>query len=127
MKRHSPRGRAERTGDRGTKSRSQIASEAHAADQGRSGIAREGVVIARFTRASNATRVRVCTAAIAASLTAIAVRAAVDFVWYVPACMAIVALLAAGALRTRHGDPGGASDQTQVQESREIISHLQFT
>lgn len=37
--------------------------------------------------------------ALAAGLAASAVHSAVDFVWYVPGCMAIVALLAAGACR----------------------------
>jgi O-antigen ligase len=47
------------------------------------------------------TRLRVCAAAIAATLAASAAHALVDFVWYVPACMAIVAILAACAWRVR--------------------------
>ena len=46
-------------------------------------------------------RLRVCAGAIAASLAASLAHALVDFVWYVPACTAIVALLAACALRVR--------------------------
>jgi O-antigen ligase/tetratricopeptide (TPR) repeat protein len=46
-------------------------------------------------------RVRLCAGAIAASLTAAVVHAAVDFVWYVPALMAVVAILAAAALRLK--------------------------
>jgi O-antigen ligase len=52
-------------------------------------------------RPSNARRLRVCAAAIAASLAAATVHALVDFVWYVPACMAIVAILAACAFRVK--------------------------
>jgi len=48
---------------------------------------------------SNTTRLRACTAAIAASLAASVAHALVDFVWYVPACMAIVTVLAACAQR----------------------------
>ncbi len=45
-------------------------------------------------------RLRLCAGAIAASLAASLAHSLVDFVWYVPACTAIVALLAACALRT---------------------------
>ena len=45
--------------------------------------------------------IEVCAAAIAGSLAAAAAHAMVDFVWYVPACMAMVAMLAACALRVR--------------------------
>jgi O-antigen ligase/tetratricopeptide (TPR) repeat protein len=45
------------------------------------------------------TRFRVCAAAVAGSLSASVAHALVDFVWYVPACMAIMAILAACALR----------------------------
>jgi O-antigen ligase len=51
--------------------------------------------------ASVPTRFKLCTAAIAASLAASAAHALVDFVWYAPACMAIVVILAACALRVR--------------------------
>jgi tetratricopeptide (TPR) repeat protein len=44
-------------------------------------------------------RMRLCAAAVAGSLAASAMHACVDFVWYVPACTAIVSLLAACALR----------------------------
>jgi len=44
-------------------------------------------------------RVLVCAAAVAASLAANTCHAMVDFVWYVPGCMAIVAVLAACAYR----------------------------
>jgi len=44
-------------------------------------------------------RLKVCAGAIAAGLAAAVVHGAVDFVWYVPACSAMVAVLAACALR----------------------------
>jgi O-antigen ligase len=43
--------------------------------------------------------IKLCAGAIAGSLAASILHAAADFVWYVPACMAIVAILAACALR----------------------------
>jgi O-antigen ligase/tetratricopeptide (TPR) repeat protein len=49
--------------------------------------------------ASVPTRFRLCAAAITASLAASALHAMVDFIWYAPACMAIVVILAACALR----------------------------
>ncbi|MEN6405911.1 MAG: O-antigen ligase family protein [Thermoguttaceae bacterium] len=47
--------------------------------------------------ASQPTRRRLCIAAIAAGLVAATVHSFVDFVWYVPACMAVAVLLAACA------------------------------
>jgi O-antigen ligase/tetratricopeptide (TPR) repeat protein len=44
-------------------------------------------------------RIKVCAGAIAGSLAAGTFQALVDFVWYVPACMAIMAIFAACALR----------------------------
>jgi hypothetical protein len=44
-------------------------------------------------------RLKICAGAIAGSVAAISAHALVDFVWYVPACMAIMAILAACALR----------------------------
>jgi tetratricopeptide (TPR) repeat protein len=44
-------------------------------------------------------RLKICAAAIAGALAAWTAHALVDFVWYVPACMAIMAILAACALR----------------------------
>lgn len=52
-------------------------------------------------RSSASARLKVCVGAIAASLAASAVHSAVDFVWYVPACTAIVAILAGCAARAR--------------------------
>jgi len=52
-------------------------------------------------RSAVPTRLKVCTGAVAGSLAAAAAHALVDFVWYVPACVAIVAILAACALRLR--------------------------
>ena len=46
-----------------------------------------------------AARLKVCAGAIAGSLAAGTSQSLVDFVWYVPACMAIMAILAACALR----------------------------
>jgi O-antigen ligase len=46
-------------------------------------------------------RLKVCTGAIAGSLGACLAHALVDFVWYVPACMAMTVLLAACGLRVR--------------------------
>lgn len=50
---------------------------------------------------STPNRLRLCAGAIAASLAASVAHAVVDFVWYVPACMAVVSILAACALRVR--------------------------
>ena len=68
-------------------------------------------------RPSNARRLRVCAAAIAASLAATIAHACVDFIWYVPACTAMVAILAACACRVkqlaaaqRKRERGGTSD-----------------
>jgi O-antigen ligase/tetratricopeptide (TPR) repeat protein len=47
---------------------------------------------------SNPQRVRVCAAAIAGSIAATAAHACVDFIWYVPACVAITSILAACAM-----------------------------
>jgi O-antigen ligase/tetratricopeptide (TPR) repeat protein len=44
-------------------------------------------------------RIKICAGAIAGTLAAGTAQALVDFVWYVPACMAIMAILAACALR----------------------------
>ncbi len=63
------------------------------------GIVFCGAWCAGGLKASNATRLRACTAAIAASLAASAAHSFVDFVWYVPACMAVIAILAACAQR----------------------------
>ena len=52
-------------------------------------------------KASVPTRSRVCAAAIAASLAALAAHSLVDFVWYAPALTAIAAILAACAMRIR--------------------------
>jgi len=46
-------------------------------------------------------RLRVCAAAIAGSLAASMAHALVDFVWYVPSCMAMAVIFAACALRVR--------------------------
>jgi tetratricopeptide (TPR) repeat protein len=46
-------------------------------------------------------RVQLCAGATAASLAASVVHAVVDFVWYVPACVVMVAILAAAAARLR--------------------------
>ncbi|MCE5303382.1 MAG: O-antigen ligase family protein [Planctomycetaceae bacterium] len=51
----------------------------------------------RGMAASQPTRRQLCAAAILAGLTAATVHSFVDFVWYVPACMAFVVLLAACA------------------------------
>jgi len=60
-------------------------------------------------RRANSCRILVCLGAVAASLAACALHAAVDFVWYVPGCMTPVVLLAACGLRARQlaeHDPG---------------------
>jgi tetratricopeptide (TPR) repeat protein len=49
--------------------------------------------------AASPDRLRLCAGAVAASFTAFAVHGAVDFVWYVPACSAMIAVLAGCALR----------------------------
>ena len=65
------------------------------------GIALCAAWCVRAVRPTVPTRLRVCAAAIAGSLAASAAHAVVDFIWYVPACTAIVALLAACAFRVR--------------------------
>jgi hypothetical protein len=47
-------------------------------------------------------RVTACLGAVTGSLAATAVHAAVDFIWYVPACVAMIVVLAACAARLRH-------------------------
>ena len=54
--------------------------------------------LAGMRRAASA-RLVVCLGAIAASLAANVLHSLVDFVWYVPGCMAMVAILAACACR----------------------------
>ena len=64
-------------------------------------------------RRAGSRRVLVCLGAIAASLAACALHAAVDFVWYVPGCMAPVALLAACAFRSRQLAEADAASPAQ--------------
>ena len=71
------------------------------------------------------TRLRVCAAAIAGSLAAAAAHALVDFVWYVPACMAIVAILAACALRVRQLARGeGREERGEGRGERQRIMNM---
>jgi len=51
-------------------------------------------------RKADSGRLRVCVGAAAAGLVASVAHAMVDFVWYVPACMALVAMMAGCACRT---------------------------
>jgi O-antigen ligase len=81
-------------------------------------------------RPSNARRLRVCAAATAASLAAAVAHAFVDFVWYVPACMAIVAILAACAFRVKQlarreerGEARGKTDELRHPLSP-LLSHV---
>jgi O-antigen ligase len=53
-------------------------------------------------RAARSPRLFACAAAVAASLLVSAVHSLVDFVWYIPSCMATAVLLAACALRLWH-------------------------
>jgi O-antigen ligase/tetratricopeptide (TPR) repeat protein len=69
-------------------------------------------------RASVPTRAKACAAAIAGSLAASAVHALVDFVWYVPACMAIVVVLAACALRVRQTSGEEARQKTKGKRQK---------
>jgi O-antigen ligase len=62
-------------------------------------------------------RVKMCAAAVAASLIACLAQALVDFVWYVPACMAMMAVLAACALRLKQL-AGNAPGRDQVLPMR---------
>jgi O-antigen ligase/tetratricopeptide (TPR) repeat protein len=71
-------------------------------------------------RPANSRRLRVCAAAIAASLAAAVTHAMVDFIWYVPACMAIVAILAACALRVKQ--LAGGKRREQREEGRDVVS-----
>ena len=63
------------------------------------GIVLCGLWCFRGARASAPIRLRACVAAIAGSFAAILAHGLVDFVWYVPACMTIVVILAACAQR----------------------------
>jgi tetratricopeptide (TPR) repeat protein len=63
------------------------------------GIGMIGVWCFRACRGGVPPRLRVCASAVAASMVAAVVHAGVDFVWYVPACMAMVAVLAGCLLR----------------------------
>jgi tetratricopeptide (TPR) repeat protein len=67
-------------------------------------------------RSSVARRLRVCAAAIAASLAATVAHACVDFIWYVPACMAMVTILAACACRVKQ--LAGSESRRGSRESR---------
>jgi len=80
------------------------------------GLALAGVVLCGSwcvggVRPSHARRGRVCAAALMGSLAAAAAHALVDFVWYVPACMAVVAILAACALRVKQLGQGAGSGE----------------
>ena len=69
------------------------------------------VLVRRRPAGVVAVRVRTCTAAIAGGLAASAAHSLVDFIWYVPGCMAMTFLLAACALRVREaGKRLGARD-----------------
>jgi len=65
------------------------------------GIVLCGSWCAYGVRPSHPRRLRACAAAIAASLAATVAHACVDFIWYVPACTAMVAILAACACRVK--------------------------
>ena len=52
-------------------------------------------------RRATSNQMLLCVGAVSAGLAASAVHSLIDFVWYVPACMAIVAVLAASACRLR--------------------------
>jgi len=87
-------------------------------------LALTGVVVcaswcAGGVKASVPTRARVCTAAIAGSLAAFAAHALVDFVWYVPAFMAIVSILAACAMRVRQmaGEDGKRKAESEKRQA----------
>jgi O-antigen ligase/tetratricopeptide (TPR) repeat protein len=62
----------------------------------------------------DARRMLLCAGAVSASLAADAVHAPVDFVWYVPACMMLVAVQAGAAYRLWQlaGDPSGRRSRT---------------
>jgi O-antigen ligase/Tfp pilus assembly protein PilF len=67
-------------------------------------------------RRARSDRSRLCLAAIAPGLAANAAHAAVDFVWFVPGCMVVVAVLAACAarLRTLAGEGGSPRPERTV-------------
>jgi O-antigen ligase len=78
-------------------------------------------------RPSAGTRSRVCGAAIAGSLAAAAAHAMVDFVWYVPGCMALVVMLAACAFRVRQLAKAESGDATRHHSSvRHFLLHRAF-
>ncbi len=80
-------------------------------------------------RASVHTRSKLCIGAIAASLAASAAHALVDFVWYVPACMAVVVILAACAFRVRQidGERGEGNRSRLRKDPSSLIPHFSFS
>jgi tetratricopeptide (TPR) repeat protein len=66
--------------------------------------------------------VRLCAAAIAGSLAASAAHTLVDFVWYAPACTAIVVLLAACAARLHRLSKEGRGEREERRGSTTIFS-----
>jgi O-antigen ligase len=92
------------------------------------GLVLAGIVLCaswcvRGIAASVPSRLRVCAAAISASLAASAVHALVDFVWYVPACMAIVVILAACAMRVPQMS---LQDERRKVENRRTRTDFRF-
>ncbi|MBN1908382.1 MAG: O-antigen ligase family protein [Pirellulales bacterium] len=67
-------------------------------------------------------RLTICLGALAASLAANALHALVDFVWYVPGCMALVAVLAACACRGRQMTDPVDQSGTDVQPVPRIVA-----
>jgi O-antigen ligase/tetratricopeptide (TPR) repeat protein len=65
------------------------------------GIALCGWWCCRGLVRSSSSRLQLCAGAIAASVAASVAHAAVDFIWYVPGCVAMTVVLAASALRVR--------------------------
>ncbi len=71
----------------------------------------------RGLRASDSKRITLCLGAIASALAVNVMHATTDFVWYVPGCMVLVAILAASACRLwqiTHEQKGVAAPQWQT-------------
>ena len=76
-------------------------------------------------RTASERRILVCLGAVSGSLAASLAHSTVDFVWYVPGCMVLVAVLAACACRLRQlalGDPDRGSRQTTFPRHVGVIS-----
>lgn len=78
-------------------------------------------------RGATSKRTLVCGGAVSAALAANVIHSFFDFVWYVPGCMAMVALLAACACRLRempHGKPLDRAGQRRLPRAVGLVATL---